>query len=103
MYQSQDAAETAGILAITGIGGIIFSYLFMQWGANIWAPFGAHAALNIIWTVFGVDDTALGDWYANILRGAAIVLALALCFVGAKLGWLKPLRRDSADGAAEAR
>jgi membrane protease YdiL (CAAX protease family) len=96
MYQSRDAAETAGILAITGSGGIIFSYVFMQWGANIWAPFGLHAALNIIWTVFAVDDTALGDWYANEVRGAAIVLALVLCFAGVRLGWLKPLKKDAA-------
>jgi membrane protease YdiL (CAAX protease family) len=92
MYQSQDPAEIAGILAITGLGAIVFSYLFVQWGGNIWAPFGAHAALNIIWSVFAVDDTALGDYYANAVRAASIALALALCFLGARLGWLKPLK-----------
>jgi membrane protease YdiL (CAAX protease family) len=95
MYQSKDPAEMAGILLITGSGGFIFAYIFMQWGANIWAPFGVHAGLNIIWSVFAVDDTALGDGYANIVRTAAIVLALALCFIGARIGWLKPLKRDA--------
>jgi membrane protease YdiL (CAAX protease family) len=92
-YQSQDPAEIAGILAITGLGAVVFSFVFMQWGANIWAPFACHAALNILWTVFAVDDTALGDYYANAVRAASIVLALGLCFAGARFGWLKPLTR----------
>jgi hypothetical protein len=93
MYQSQNPTELAEIFAITGLGAIVFSYLFMQWGGNIWVPFGAHAGLNILWSVYAVDDTAVGDTYANALRFGSIALALALCFAGQRMGWIKPLTR----------
>lgn len=94
MYQSQDPAELAQIFAITGLGAVVFSYLFMQWGGNIWVPFAAHAGLNILWTVFAVSDTALGDTFANALRFGSIGLAIALCFIGQRVGWLKPIARS---------
>jgi membrane protease YdiL (CAAX protease family) len=98
--QAHEPMEIAGILAITGIGAIVFSFLFVQWDGNIWAPFGCHAALNILWSVFNVDDTALGDTYANILRFGSIALALGLCYLGVRLGWLKPLQRAGAAAGA---
>lgn len=93
MSQSQDPAELAQIFAITGLGAVVFSYLFVQWGANIWVPFTAHAGLNILWTVFAVSDTAAGDAYANALRFGTIALAVGLCLLGARVGWLKPIQR----------
>lgn len=98
LYQSQDPAEIAGIFAITALGSVVFSYIFVQWGGNIWAPFAGHALLNLYWSVFAVDDTALGGTYANALRFAAIALAVAFCFVAPRFGWLKPLKRGG-DGA----
>lgn len=93
--QSQDPTEIAGIMAITGLGSFLFSYVFMQWGGNIWAPFACHALRNISWSVFAVDDTALGDQAANIFRFATIVLALGFCFLAPRFGWLTPLRRGA--------
>lgn len=91
LYQSQDPAEIAQILAITGTGAVVFSYLFVQWSGNLWVPFFAHAGLNMLWTVFAVSDTALGDTFANVLRFGSIGFALALCFLGRRAGWLRPL------------
>lgn len=102
LYQSQDPAEIAGILAITALGSVVFSYIFIQWGGNIWAPFAGHALLNLYWSVFAVDDTALGGTYANALRFAAIALAVVFCFVAPRLGWLVPLKNRN-DGAPPAR
>jgi membrane protease YdiL (CAAX protease family) len=100
LYQSQDPMELAGILAITGTGAILFSYVFMQWGANIWAPFACHAFLNIWWSVFAVDDTALGDQAANTFRLASIALALGFCFIAPRFGWLTPLARATSRPSA---
>lgn len=93
LYQSQNPTEAAGIVALTAFGSVVFSYLFMQWSGNIWAPFAGHALLNTCWTVFAVDDTALGGGYANALRFGSIALALAFCFLAPRFGWLKPLKR----------
>lgn len=102
LYQSQDPAEIAGILAITGLGSIVFSYLYVQWGGNIWAPFAGHALLNLWWSVFAVDDTALGDAYANALRLAAVALALGFSYLAPRFGWLKPLTPTSPPSAPRA-
>lgn len=101
LYQSQDTLELAGIAAITGMGAIIFSYMFMQWGGNIWAPFACHAFLNVWWSVFAVDDTALGDQAANIFRFASIIFALGFCFLAPRLGWLTPLTRATSPASAQ--
>jgi len=42
LYQSNDFWELAGILAITGLGSILFCWIFLRWQDNLWAIFGLH-------------------------------------------------------------
>lgn len=37
MAQSRDLTEQVGIIALTGVGGLWFSWLLMKW-ENLWAP-----------------------------------------------------------------
>ncbi len=76
--QSSDPLELAGVLAITALGALLFCYMFVQWGGNLWAPIALHAFLNMCWHFFAVDDTALGGFYANGLRLLTVVLTLLL-------------------------
>jgi hypothetical protein len=77
-YQSSNPLELAGILAVTGIGSIISCWLFMRWQYNLWIIVSLHAAMNLWWEVFAVDDTALGGWLANGARLVTIACAILL-------------------------
>jgi membrane protease YdiL (CAAX protease family) len=106
VYQSSNPMELLGILAVTGVGSIIGCWLFMRWQYNLWIVVSLHAAMNLWWEVFAVDDTALGGWLANGARLLTIACAILLTIFKDK--FLPPLpqaagetRSDSAqDGPA---
>lgn len=93
VYQSNDLSELLGIVAITGSGGLLFCWVFMRWQDNLWPVFGLHAAMNLWWEVFAVDDTALGGWVANGARLLTIVLAVLLTIYKDRI-W-KPLPAET--------
>ncbi len=69
-------AGLLGVVAITGAGSVLFSWVFVRWSYNLWAPFALHAAMNLWWEVFAVDQTALGGWLANVARLLTVALAI---------------------------
>lgn len=89
LYQSTDFGELVGISAITGIGSILLSWIFLRWQDNLWAIFGLHSFMNLWWEIFAVDDTALGGWLANVAR--FLTIALAVIFTIYKDRIWKPL------------
>jgi membrane protease YdiL (CAAX protease family) len=88
--QGEDWSSVAGIVAITGLGGILFGWLFVRWRFNLWPPVFLHVGLNTIWLVFDLGENALGGWLGNAMRLAVIAVA-----VGASL-WLAPARERKA-------
>ena len=66
--QGQDPASIAGIVAITGLGGLLFGWLFVRWDFNLWPPILLHIGMNSLWIVFALGDDALGGWLGNALR-----------------------------------
>jgi membrane protease YdiL (CAAX protease family) len=97
LYQSRNLGEMVGILAVTGLGGIGFCWVFMRWQDNLWAVFGLHALMNLWWEVFAVDDTALGGWLANGARLLTIALAILLTIYKDKI-W-KPTAMEAKTSA----
>jgi membrane protease YdiL (CAAX protease family) len=95
IYQAGDLSELLGIVAITGTGGLLFSWVFMKWQDNLWPVFGLHAAMNLWWEMFAIDDTALGSWVANGARLLTIVLAVLLTVYKDRI-W-KPLPVETAN------
>ena len=91
LYQSNDPKELAGILAITGLGGIIFSFFFVRMGRTIWAPFALHAMLNSWWTIFTANETALGGWSDNVFRFGSIGLAFLIAYGATRIDVLRVL------------
>jgi len=81
-----------GVVAIIGVGGVFYAWLFVRWEDNLWVPFGMHMFMNLWWEVFAVDETALGTWFANILRLLTVVLAIVLTVYGKRI-W-KSLSKD---------
>lgn len=75
MAQSQELFERIGIIAITGIGGVWFSWLLIKW-ENLWVPIAFHVLMNFWWEIFDAGATALGDIAANIARVATVLLSI---------------------------
>lgn len=73
--------EIAGIVAITGLGGLLFGWLFVRWQFNLWPAILLHVGLNGLWTAFALGENAIGDLFANGVRFGTVILAIALTFV----------------------
>lgn len=82
--QSDDPGSIAGIVALTGVGGLLFGWLFVRWGFNLWPAILLHVGLNTLWLVFDLGENALGGWLGNAMRLGLIVIAVAATF------WLAP-------------
>lgn len=76
LYQGNSAGEAAGIFAITAFGGLWFSWLYAEWGFNIWVPTFVHMLMNAWWTLFSVADSALGPMGANLVRLVVIIVSV---------------------------
>lgn len=78
MWGSPDIIEVVGVVAITGIGGLLFGWLFVRWNFNLWPPIFLHIGLNVIWLVFDLGDNAMGGYYGNTMRLIIVGLAIGL-------------------------
>ena len=72
--QGNALADSVGIAALTGAGGLLFGWMFVRWGFNLWPAILAHVGLNTLWELFALGETALGGWFGNGLRLLLVVL-----------------------------
>lgn len=97
IWQGEDFGSILGIVAITGLGGLLFGWLFVRWGFNLWPPILLHVGLNALWLIFDLGENAIGGWLGNGLRLSVVAIAIAATF------WLAPRgerRARVAEGAA---
>lgn len=76
--QGEAPIDIAGLVAITGFGGLLFGWLFVRWGFNLWPSILLHVGMNALWIVFNLGDNAIGSWFGNALRLLVIALAISL-------------------------
>jgi uncharacterized protein len=76
VYQSRNPAELAGIFAITFSAAVFFAWLYAEWNYRLWVVVWTHTLMNLSWSLFDVDQTALGNITANIFRGLTIATAI---------------------------
>ena len=76
LYQSQNISELIGIFMVTFSGAVFFAWLYAEWNYNLWVPILTHTLMNLSWSLFEIDNTALGDLKANIFRGLTILTAI---------------------------
>lgn len=76
--QGSDPASIAGVVAITGLGGLLFGWLFVRWAFNLWPEILLHVGMNSLWIVFALGENALGGWLGNALRLGIVVGAVVL-------------------------
>ncbi|MGE4071579.1 MAG: CPBP family glutamic-type intramembrane protease [Lysobacterales bacterium] len=91
-WQGADLESLIGVVAITGLGGLLFGWLYARWNYNLWPPILLHIGLNALWTTFNLGENAIGGWFGNALRLAIVVAAI----------WLSP-RMAPSRSASEAR
>ena len=77
LWQAHDALSAAGVFAVTFLGAIWFSWLWLSW-KNLWVPITVHILMNAWWGLFIVSDSADGSWLSNGCRVATITLSVWL-------------------------
>ena len=55
---NQDPGQALGVFLITGIGGIVFAWVYEKWNFNLWIPFVLHCFMNLNWQVYIVGESA---------------------------------------------
>lgn len=75
--KGQTAAQILGLFVITGIGGLVFSWLLARW-ESLWFPFALHMFMNLWWEVFSVSRTALGGWFPFMIQNACVLMAIVV-------------------------
>ncbi len=78
IWQGSGGAEVLGIVAITGLGGLLFGWLFVRWGFSLWPPIFLHMGMNSLWIAFDLGENAIGGLLGNVERVVVVVLAIAL-------------------------
>ncbi len=78
IYQGSTLMETLGVFAITSIGAVWFSWLYIEWNNNLWVPIFIHTLMNLSWILFDVSDNALGGLYSNLFRAITIALTIII-------------------------
>lgn len=80
----------AAALAIGG--GLLLAWLFVAWSDNLWVPILFHGMMNFWWEGFGLDRTGLGVVGSDVVRLAAVALAVVLTLWRHRLPFgLKPV------------
>ena len=72
-YQGETAAEIAGVVAITAIGGVWFAWLLAEWRFDAWVPIGFHVLMNAWFNLFDVSETALLPLAGEVARAAVVL------------------------------
>lgn len=79
LYQGHDLLSALGAFAVTALGSIFFSWIYVEWNYNLWAAIWLHTLMNLPWIVFTISTTgAVGGIVPNILRGCTLLLAIGL-------------------------
>ncbi|MCU0882564.1 MAG: CPBP family intramembrane metalloprotease [Hyphomonadaceae bacterium] len=96
VIQGEDPGSIAGIVAITFAGGLLFGWLFVRWGFNLWPAIVLHVGLNGLFNAFPLGDSAILGWFGNGLR-----LAVAAAFLAVTLWWLAKLQTLCGDRSGQ--
>ena len=79
LYQGHDIISTLLAVLVTGAGGIMFSWMYVEWNYRLWIPISLHAFMDVAWIMFPVGEEgygAAGNVITNI--GRIITVALAI-------------------------
>jgi len=78
LYQAEDIGSAIGVFMMTGMGGMWFAWLYIEWDNNLWLSIFLHLFMNAYWGIFAVADNAAGGFYANVFRVMTIVATIVV-------------------------
>lgn len=80
MYQGADLISALIVFAVTFIGALYFSWMYVEWHFNLWVPVFLHLLMNLSWYLFATEGntSAAGGLASNIFRLISIALAITL-------------------------
>ena len=84
VYQGSTIMESSGIFGVTLLGGLLYSWLYVEWNFNLWVPICMHFFMNLAWFVFDISSNALGGIGANAFRFLSVALIIVLTIRFAK-------------------
>ncbi len=77
IYQGSTPLESFGVFAVTSIGAVWFSWLYIEW-KSLWVSIFLHTFMNLSWVLFDVSNNALGDLTSNVFRGITIAITIII-------------------------
>lgn len=80
LYQGADLISALIVFAVTFIGALYFSWMYVEWHFNLWVPVFLHLLMNLSWYLFATEGntSAAGGLASNIFRLISIALAITL-------------------------
>lgn len=75
--QPDDMGALAMTILITGIGAIVFSWLFEKWN-TLWAPIFLHILMNFAWELFAAGEGAYAGLLPTVMQFATILIVILL-------------------------
>lgn len=78
---SQGTDIMSSVLAglVTGLGGVLFGWIYIETNYNLWCSIFLHILMNFSWTAFSdVNNGAVGNTRINIVRVLTIIIAICL-------------------------
>ena len=82
IYQGTDIVSSVLAGVVTGLGGLLFGWIYIETNYNLWCVAFLHILMNFSWTAFSVsDDGAIGNTGLNIVRILTVILAITSVIV----------------------
>lgn len=82
LWNGDSLMEMAGVVAITAVGGVFFSWLYLRFDRNLWPAIVMHIGMNSVWNAFDLGENAIGGVLGNVLRALTVLGAIAFALWG---------------------
>lgn len=85
IYQGTDITSSVMAGVITGLGGLLFGWIYIETKYNLWCSIFLHILMNFSWSSFSITDNgAIGNTGLNIVRFLTVVIAVSLIVIRKK-------------------
>lgn len=82
IYQGTDLTSSALAGVVTGLGGVLFGWIYVETNYNLWCCAFLHILMNFSWTAFSnADNGAIGTMELNIVRLLTVLIAICLVII----------------------
>ena len=79
LYQGHDITSSLLAVLVTGLGGILYSWMYVEWNYRLWIPISLHSFMDVAWMILPVGEEgygAAGNIATNVGRAVTIILAI---------------------------